>query len=107
MQFSAPLLFFHFLCFLNNLQVVPALQVPPPIAGHPGIELGDLHGAAGVHDEGGDARGGPVVEVVEGEGVALLVQQDVDVLAGDVLQEVLLPDALAPVAAGAAVHAGG
>lgn len=89
------------------LQVVPALEVPPPVPGHPGIELGDLHRATRVHDEVGDARGSPVVEVVERKGVAHLVQVDVDVLRVDVGHEVLLGDALAPVAAGAAAEAGG
>lgn len=77
----------------------------PPVPGHPLVKLGDLHGGAGKHDEVGHAGGGPVVEVIEGEGVADLVQENVDVLVVHGLEEVLGADALAPVAASTALHA--
>lgn len=88
------------------LQVVPALEVPPPIPRHPGIELGDLHGAPRQHDEVGNALWGPVIEVIKRESMADFVEVDVDVLRIDVLHEVLLRDTLAPVAACTAAEAG-
>ena len=77
----------------------------PPVAHHPLVELGDLRGAAGLHDEAADTGRAPVVEVLEAEAVADLVEEDVDVLLSSrAPEEVLAADALAPVAAGAAAH---
>jgi hypothetical protein len=87
------------------LKVVSALQIPPPISGHPGIELGNLHCASSKHDEVGDTRGSPVIKVIKSEGVANLVEIDVDVLFVDILHEVFLTDALAPVPSSTAFHA--
>src|SRR4051794_13210954 len=83
---------------------VAVLQMPPPVTQHPGVELGDLRGRAGLHEEAADAGRGPVVEVVETETMADLVQQDVDVVGVERADEVLAADPLPPVTAGAAVH---
>lgn len=82
--------------------------MPPPVTRHPSIEIGDLGGRAGHHDERVLARGLPVVEVVQAVGVAHLVQEDVDVLRVEVVEHVVDGQLLAPVAAEAAhlpVHA--
>lgn len=82
--------------------------MPPPVTRHPRIKVSDFGSRPSHHDEGGLARGLPVVEVVQAVRVAHLVQEDVDVLRVEVVEHVVDGQLLAPVAAEAAhlpVHA--
>ncbi len=84
-----------------------SLEVAPPVSEHPLVELGDLGGAARLHEEPAHTGRGPVVEVVQSERMPHLVQQDVDVVTVERADVVLAADALAPVTTGTAAEPGG
>src|SRR3954453_14777952 len=92
---------------LRSSAAVPRLQVPPEVAEHPLVELGDLGGAAGLHDEALTGQRIPVVEVVQPVGMPHFMKQNVDVVGGEVAHEVLGADPLTPVATRAAAEARG
>lgn len=94
----------------------------PPVADHPDIKLGNLCRTACQHDEVRLASGSPVVEIlyavsadthpretrnrltIQGKRMSDLMQVDMDILRVDILHEILLAHALAPVAARAALE---
>jgi hypothetical protein len=86
-------------------QVVTQLEVPPAIPRHPSIGFRDLRRATSQHDEVGNSRRRPIIEVIKRKGVADLVEVGVGVLCIDILQKVPLRNTLAPVTASAAAEA--